>query len=200
MTPSRMRPVPLIPLSSTWRIRVKRWGSLIRVLFSSVHHEGRHKCPRALLVFIDPKRWIEFFEAASELNRDWCRHRRKEMDSAMVLVPCAEFVEEFAYLVPEHFEPFPGCQEVTAGLSRPDLIDKRFAPQGCLHPRVDDWLAYGEYQCNLLPSVGAALRCAHLVERPRLFLLSPCPILPVPMALVQVYMMQITQKRAEMDQ
>src|SRR6516165_10239263 len=140
MTPSSTRPVPLIPLSSTWRIRVKRRGSLIRFLLSIVHHEGRNKCTGALLVFVDHKWWIKFLDATPKLNRDWCRHGPKEMDSAMVLVPGAEFVEKFAYLVPEHLEPLPRFQEITTGLSRPDLIDKRFAPEGRLHPRVDDWL------------------------------------------------------------
>jgi len=44
-------------------------------------------------------------------------------------------------LYTEHFERLPGCQEVTARLSGPNLIDKQLAPQCCLHPRVDDWLA-----------------------------------------------------------
>jgi hypothetical protein len=65
---------------------------------------------------------------------------------------------------------------------------------------VDDLLAYGEYQCNLLLVVDNAIRCEYLVECPRLFLLSPCPILPVPMALVQVDAMHIAQERAEVDQ
>jgi hypothetical protein len=155
---------------------------------------------RALLVFVDQKGWIEFLEAAAELNRDWCRHGRKEVDDAMVLVPYAKFVEEFAYFIPEHFEPLPGCQEVTAGLSRPDLVDDRLAPQSCLHSRVDDWLADGEYQCSLLPIVDNAIRFEYLVECPRLFLLSPRPILPVPMALVQVDAMHIAQERAEVHQ
>jgi hypothetical protein len=98
------------------------------LLLSIVHHEGRYKCTRALLVFVDHKWRIKFLEAAPKLKRDWCRHSRTEMDGAMVLVPRTEFVEEFTYLVPEHFEPLSRFQEVTAGLSRPDFIDKRLAP------------------------------------------------------------------------
>ena len=65
---------------------------------------------------------------------------------------------------------------------------------------MEDSLAYGEYQCDLLPIVDDTLWFAHLVEGPCLFLLPPCPILPVPMALVQVDVMRVTQERAEVDQ
>src|SRR5689334_9224524 len=112
----------------------------------------------------------------------------------MVLVPGAEFVKEFADFVPEHFEPLPGGQEVTAWLSGSNLIDKRLAPQGCLHPRVDDRLTDGEYQCDLLLVVDDALWLEHLVEGPHLFLPAPRPILSVPMALVEVDAMHIAKK------